>query len=112
MILQSNYLIQNEERFPERSAAFVSIPTPFGGRRDASSGRGWADYRVRDTLGSYSNNTSDRIFPDEKNGNLNRRGSAPAGAAAPVVMGVWGHQPPSKHGNNFIVVKNRFGARL
>jgi len=24
-----------------------------------------------------------------------RRGSAPAGAAAPIVMGVWGHQPPS-----------------
>jgi hypothetical protein len=26
---------------------------------------------------------------------LIRRGGAPSGAAAPVVMGVWGHQPPS-----------------
>jgi len=30
-----------------------------------------------------------------KTGSWSRRGSAPAGAAAPIVMGVWGHQPPS-----------------
>jgi hypothetical protein len=33
----------------EYSAVCTSIPTPFGGRRDASSGRGWADYRAWET---------------------------------------------------------------
>jgi hypothetical protein len=31
----------------------------------------------------------------KKLGVKSRRGSAPAGAAASIVIGVWGHQPPS-----------------
>jgi hypothetical protein len=42
MIAHRGRLLQNEERFPDLSMKCMSIPTPFGGRRDASSGRGWA----------------------------------------------------------------------
>jgi hypothetical protein len=36
-----------------------------------------------------------------------RRGSAPAGAAATILKGVWGHQPPSFYPVSVIFMRNR-----
>jgi hypothetical protein len=62
------FLIQTGESFPEISVEFTSIPTPFGGRRDASSGRGWADYRVRENVVDNFIKSIQKLSPDKKTG--------------------------------------------
>ena len=93
MILQSGYSIQTGTSFAGISGEFTSSPTPSGGRRNASSGRGWADNPVRDPLTNCSRSIFVEISLTEKTGFR-------AAAGRPS-----GRQPPSKTGNNAPLVK-------
>jgi len=100
------------EKFPGTCCGLMSTPTPCGAsnsegmrceknrevlrsRSGASSGPRWA----RTLSGQAGDESLYRyLFMDSTHAKPvieSRRGSAPAGAAAPIAKGVWGHQPPS-----------------
>jgi len=69
---------------PESSVVFVSIPTPFGGRRDASSGRGWAGSVSGKTgNGAVALMQRDRSGRNSGNTSLSQPGGAHAAGACP-----------------------------